>query len=231
MKTAAEYLFGFSRNIEAFNLPCEKITKSLPAKRNFNVKIRNRKDWEENGLLNVPNWTLSCFTDGSRIDGNAGASYFISEIEEDIVIPLGRYPTVYQAEIIGITYAARDLGQNELDYFERVDLFVDSLSTLQTLSSTKPVTELVWECFSALEELAKHREVTLNWIPAHRGLDGNEKADELAKLAARTEYLGPQPSILVASQFIKTAIKEWAKGEHSSRWKESTKCKNTDDPI
>ena len=175
----------------------------------------------------VPNWTLSCFTDGSKIDGNAGASYFIPEIDEDIVIPLGRYPTVYQAEILGIIYAARDLEQNEKDHFDRVDLYVDSLSTLQTLCSTKPVTELVWECFVALEELAKHREVNLNWIPAHRGLPGNEKADELAKLAARTEYIGPQPSVPVSSQFMKTAIKEWAKGEHSRRWKRNTKCKNT----
>jgi hypothetical protein len=150
MKTTADFLHSFNRNIEVFNVPCEKSTRILPAKRNFNVKIRSRKDWEENGLLKVPNWTLSCFTDGSKIDGNAGASYFIPEIEEDIMIPLGRYPTVYQAETLGIIYAARDLEQNETDHFDRVDLYVDSLSTLQTLCSTNPVTDLVLECFLAL---------------------------------------------------------------------------------
>ena len=57
------------------------------------------------------------------------------------MIPLGCFPTICQAEILGIIYAARNLEQNETDYFERVDLLVDSLSTLQTLRSTEPATE------------------------------------------------------------------------------------------
>jgi hypothetical protein len=44
MKMTAEYLYGFSRNIKAFNLPCEISARILPAKQNFNVKIRSRKD-------------------------------------------------------------------------------------------------------------------------------------------------------------------------------------------
>jgi ribonuclease HI len=181
----------------------------------------------ENGLPSVPNWTLSCFTDGSKIDGNAGAAYFITEVEEEIVIPLGIYATVYQAEILVIVHLAMNLNQNDTDHFERVNIYVDSLSSLQKLQSSRSVTELELECFEALNELASSREVNLDWIPAHMGFFGNEKADELAKTAARTAFVGPQPSVPVSSQLKKTAIKKWGFEEHSQRWSVQTKFRNT----
>jgi len=132
------------------------------------------------------------------MDGNAGAAYFTPELKEEISIPLGSYRTVYQAEVVAIIYASQNLEQDDLHHFESVKMYVGSLSTLQTLMSSNPVTELVLECFQGLHKLARHREVNLNWIPAHKGFPANEKADELAKLAARTAYVGPQPAIPVA---------------------------------
>ena len=37
----------------------------------------------------------------------------------------------------------------------------------------------------SLHEVAQHRRVVPHWEPAHRGLTGNEKVDELAELGAK----------------------------------------------
>jgi ribonuclease HI len=47
-------------------------------------------------------------------------------------------------------------------------------------SSPKVTSELVAECLDALSTLAGLNEVTLIWVPEHRGIVGNEKANKLA---------------------------------------------------
>jgi ribonuclease HI len=52
---------------------------------------------------------------------------------------------------------------------------------------------LVWNCFQLLLELAGQNKVKLIWVPGHSGVEGNEKADQLAKLGADEPLLGPEP--------------------------------------
>jgi ribonuclease HI len=51
---------------------------------------------------------------------------------------------------------------------------------------------LVWNCFQLLLELAEQNKVKLIWMPGHSSVEGNEKADQLAKLGADEPLLGPE---------------------------------------
>jgi len=52
---------------------------------------------------------------------------------------------------------------------------------------------LVSETVDALQVLSVHNGVRLLWVPGHYSIVGNEQADQLAKQAAATGFIGPEP--------------------------------------
>jgi len=98
---------------------------------------------------------------------------------------------------------------------------------LESLISSRPVTGLVMEGFSALNTLACSSSVTLHWIAAHRGYVGNETADRMAKEACVTRYLGPQPSIAIPYNAVRKAIRLWTEALHAMLWHGLNSCKHS----
>jgi len=113
----------------------------------------------------------------------------------DGIFPLGTDTTVYQAEVFAVLQAAYTLAPMHVAEAS-IDIFVDSLSTVQALGSAVRGNQQMCECCMVLNSLALQHAVTLHWIPAHCGYLGNETADGLAKEAAETQFLGPEPVIL-----------------------------------
>ncbi|XP_041351095.1 uncharacterized protein LOC121370061 [Gigantopelta aegis] len=81
---------------------------------------------------------------------------------------------------------------------QQVVFLTDALSVLQALQGEK-----LPHLNEAMQEVAKGKTSTLQWIPAHCGIPGNEDADRLAKLGANHV----QPSNTLASQRRNTLIK------------------------
>ncbi|PVH91347.1 hypothetical protein DM02DRAFT_664096, partial [Periconia macrospinosa] len=50
--------------------------------------------------------------------------------------------------------------------------------------------------------------VTLHWIPGHAGIEGNEKADKLAKAATRKESEEPPPRDGVPWYLVRLAMEK-----------------------
>ena len=66
---------------------------------------------------------------------------------------------------------------------------------LKALLKTEVTSYLVQETILELNAAAgEGRHITLNWTKAHVGVEGNEKADELAKAGALDEYGGSESS-------------------------------------
>jgi len=109
---------------------------------------------------------IVCFTDGSRLEhtGRTGASVFIESYNIKQVIPLGRYASVFQAEVyaihICVLYSVDEVNAS-------VTICSDSQAALKALAAAKTTSQLVLEIINVLTELSIHNYVRLLWVTAH----------------------------------------------------------------
>ena len=154
--------------------------------KNYEVSIPDRSDWIANNV--VLNDEIVCFTDGSRLEhtGRTGASVFIESYNIKQVIPLGRYASVFQAEVyaihICVLYSVDEVNAS-------VTICSDSQAALKALAAAKTTSQLVLEIINVLTELSIHNYVRLLWVTAHSDILDNKEADKLAKQAAAAEYI------------------------------------------
>jgi ribonuclease HI len=169
--------------------------------------------------------TIQCFTDGSRLKDRAGCGVciiFKDTIVKKLAIPLGIYPTVFQAEIMAISQAAEML----LEYAKvgNITIFCDSQAALLALDSTSAKSSVVLATMYALDTLAlaSNFRVTLAWIKAHVGFQGNETADLLAKEGTELTSEDPEPVIPVPSCQFKRDVNAAVTRNWQRRWNNYT---------
>ena len=88
----------------------------------------------------------------------------------------------------------------------------DGLSFLQSIKSNKDKER--YSLFTKLTDLSKRYNTTLQWIPDHCGLRGNELADTLAKQGAHLEHIDSTTTYSVKKRIIKSCLKRKWKIEH-----------------
>jgi len=192
--------------------------KTLPqyiVDKNYTVCIPNRDDWDCQ-YTSLPD-DIVCFTNGSRHRGlgQSGASVYNQTTKKEYVFPLGKYSTVFQAEVYAILACVDSL---QIEYEASIAICFDSQAALKALNSAKTTSNIVAKIIKALECLSLFNGATLTWVPGHSNVAGNETPDILAKQAACLDFIGFEPTIGIARTTVHTEARSWVDNDHHKFW-------------
>ena len=152
--------------------------KQLKPDENINIKVEK--------VISSDN-AYAIYTDGSKSANSVstGSACYCPNLNKSITSSIVKFASVFTAECIAINDAVK-LALTRPN--ENVDIFTDSLSALQTLENTKlnvKINPYILEIKNNIDKFVLNTKnnstIKLYWIPAHKGINGNEVADALAK--------------------------------------------------
>lgn len=194
--------------------------------RTFTTQFPSREEWTSGYLERSISNNIVCYTDGSLLEGRAGAGVYSRELRLNQFYSLGRNCTVFQAEIFalmcGVQSALQQRVMGKVIYF-----CSDSQAAIKALASANSRSKLVIACRTQIEELNSVNSVNLVWVPGHSSIAGNELADELARDGASHDFIGPEPAIPISKCWVKLQINSWAATQHKQYWNSLESCRQT----
>ena len=101
-------------------------------------------------------------------------------------------------------------------------IYSDTISVLQSLKYTKLENSLIVKIFNKLNSLIQSKKVIFCWIPSHIGIQGNDKADSLAKAAIS---MTPDKNIKTPYTDLKPKIKQIVTKKWQQLWDENPRNK------
>lgn len=126
------------------------------------------------------------FTDGSKTQNHVGAAMVVEEDSKETFFGIRRLDincTVFQAELLGIMMAVEWIEQHA-NCTSTYAIHVDSKAAILAAANKRTTHPLAVKIRQALTTLKSTKKITLHWIKGHSGLQGNERADYLARIAA-----------------------------------------------
>ncbi len=175
-------------NVPPWILPVPKV--------NFHL-IEQKRVWAERNEDNigylVNNYVkinyynyMTIFTDRSKNPGSehVGAGVYIPEFNVEISKIIIDGVSVFTSEIVAIILGLQWIEEVRP---ERVVICSDSAAALSSLNSKETSRDdLLLEIFTIMLRIQRAgTDVQFCWVPAHIGVEGNEKADEIAKRALK----------------------------------------------
>ena len=156
---------------------------------------------------------LKCiYTDGSKQQEGVGAAVYSLELKINQCYKLPAECTIYTAEAFAIRQALIHIQKNKL---HNVVILSDSQSVLKKIQTTNldPYESWYITNIKQLMNNLGNRNIYLAWIPGHQQIQGNEKADSLAKEAVTGGINNPilLPSADYKKILHKEVHKEWDK--------------------
>jgi len=134
---------------------------------------------------------LTMFTDGLRLEEGA-AGYAVvwknNQTWKGINTHMGYNQEAYDVECAALARALESASRRNMTP-ERVTIFTDAQAAIRRMASDEPGPgqQYVIQARMHIAALRRARPgitIEIQWCPAHKGIAGNEKADEWAKIAA-----------------------------------------------
>jgi ribonuclease HI len=185
---------------DSLAVPC---SRSEPADEKLDKAIATMDAVREDDMIEI-------FTDGSVADsvGCGGGGICIKLPNGDttkLKVPAGSRCTSFYAEMTAILTALQYLLDSDLP--ANVAIFTDSQSAIRSLQSgplrqKDQLTISVWSHLIALFPASESRTCTMQYVPAHCGILGNEEADTLAAEGAKMKQTHQPLPLSTARQTI-----------------------------
>ena len=162
-------------------------------------------------------YLLSIYSDASATSNGKGigvgvAFYLGASLVAQEKANIGYNQLVYNGELEGITLGLEKAVDLADDYLE-VRVYADNQAAILRLktASDHPGQEWQRRCIKAAKKLQKKGLTpAIHWVPGHQDVEGNEKADALAKEATMLDPSSCKTSLAVIGTRIKQlGEREW----------------------
>ncbi|KAF0312087.1 hypothetical protein FJT64_001803 [Amphibalanus amphitrite] len=150
-------------------------------------------------LASLPQQAIWVWTDGSADAGvcSGGAGAFVEWPDgatDELRVPAGQLCSSFRAEMVTLRAALNHLLDHPHQPSAPITICSDSQSALATLregpaSQKTLLGAAIWTELAALA--GPSRRIHLQWVPSHCGVDGNERADQIAEAAALPQAAVP----------------------------------------
>jgi ribonuclease HI len=138
----------------------------------FTIRFPNRSEWKKG--FQPDKGGLIWHTVGSKTEIGTRAGMYCHETRKRLSFSLGKYITVFQAEVYAIkACAAQNIDKNYKN--RNICILSDSQVAINALGKHQIISKLVWD-YQFLIRLARHNRLQLIWVPGHEGLAGNRAA-------------------------------------------------------
>ncbi len=229
LKGEIGYQKGHLKDLKRNNFHCENTERKIYKRyfdRGYKVNQFDDLDWVT--LLEHVG-TRYVYCDGSKSSERAGSGFTIrlnGETECVGSFPIGKNRTVYQSELKALDLALDQLDL-ELDqtpiprHMKKTEIRIDNQSVLLKLRSGLAITTLEDQIMTKLIKLSRHTLVTLRWIRSHKGIQGNEAADCLAKVGSMDldPDLDLEPvDVPLPDSFLKQKVKDYMYNQWQNEW-------------
>lgn len=207
--------------VEPYEAQTCKVNVDLVLGKALQLSAQPNEDFDMEILQKYTDFSI-LYTDGSKgkYPPAAGCAVYCEDPLIERTIPQPHEASIFTAEARAILEAIKLAQDAQL---EKIVVAADSKSALESISapgisaSTNPfildIKRILWV------RTQERKQTTLIWIPSHRGITGNEKADKLANLAT-TRPLPPMEKIPASD--IKALITEDSWNKFNKFWELSS---------
>ena len=195
---------------EMTNLSIEAVTLEKPKAEYTEAELKER------AVIKIASFraNYTIYTDGSTDSNqeNGGAGVFIHDEENNTILeeakPAGKLCSSYAGECAALFHALtwmKETSNDKTTHPERLHFLVctDSRSLCDALRHVSWKDRDYWIVKIQMLVLSIDADITLLWIPSHCDVEGNEKADDLAKTGSN---MG-QEGVPVSEKIVKAKIK------------------------